>query len=357
MSIDNKIVIVHNLKVGGAPIMLNEIKNELINRNLPVEVLSPDSIEKVTHSNNKILNYLNYCYRYLPKYYKKLSLNLNKSKTKLVIVFQDQYLKTPNIFKYLKIKSIYFFADPPREFYENMFNHTESVKNIIFNILFRSPVYFIDRCNIKHSKHNIAISKYIKRLLKNEYGVDSNIIYPGIRKFIKNNHGLIIRDQFLSMGNFLPYKGHEIVIKAIGGMPIAQRKKLVIVGSGSDKAMCKLEKLAKKLKVEIEIIRSCTDQELKEIYLKTAVYINGAQCEPFGLTSLEALNFGCKLVTNNTGGTKELKKFFKNNVYVSKNEVDSMSECIIKSMMCEYQDQKIPKSLLYKYLVDKILEI
>lgn len=325
------VAVVSNLTSGGAVVYKENIIRCLRHK-YRVQIYSPEPY--VENGKNKITNtlkYLKYCVIYLNKFYKNLAFKLNKKKIKKVIIFQDSYIKTPNIFKFLKHKTVYIFHEPPREFYENMKLHTENIYQIIFNILFRLPIMFIDRMNMASVETIVSNSIYSKGLLQKIYGKESIVIYPGFSK-IKLKKNIRRLKNCITVGSLMRYKGHDMVIKSIGKINI-NKPTLTIIGNGSLKRKKLLRELAKKHDVRLTILSSLSDTELSNKYRESQTYINAAQGEPFGLTSLEAIGYGCNLVTNDSGGTKELKNFFKKSVYISKNNTNDLAKKISKSLI------------------------
>lgn len=332
------IIVVSNLTSGGAVVYMNSIISKL-SKHYRIIHHSPNAY--MPQSKNKIYRLLEYIYYvmfYLRSYYNDLATELNKTNAKKIVVFQDSYIKTPNIFRLLNHKYVYIFHEPPREFYENMLLHTENIYNILFNMLIRLPIYFIDRYNMSHAKHLISNSQYSKSNLQKIYGKESKVVYPGFDNTISFK---IPKKKYkcISVGSLLPYKGHQLVIESLGKITDG-KPSLTIVGGGSNKRKVYLENLAKKNNVRLNIISSISDSQLANEYLESFTYVNGAQNEPFGLTSLEAIGYGCNLVTNDTGGTKELAFFYKDKVFVSRNNSDDMSKKIVESLA--YKSKSVP---------------
>lgn len=349
------IAVVSNLTSGGAVVYLNELTSEL-QKKYKVVFHSPKPF--VAHSKHKLsrlFEYIKYVYVYLPGYYNYLARHINRVKYKKTIVFQDSYIKTPNIFRQLLVKYVFVFHEPPREFYENMLLHTESIKDILFNLLFRLPVYFIDRNNMNYAKNIVSNSNFSKSVLYKIYKKESTVVYPGF-KSPKPTPKPIRKNKCISVGSLLPYKGHHLVIEAIGKIRV-NKPTLTVVGQGSASRKRYLLLLAKKNNVSLKIISKLSDGQLRREYYESFTYVNGAQNEPFGLTCLEAIGSGCNLVTNNTGGTKELLTFFKGKVFVSKNNSTDMSKSIIESFGSKQQSIADMGVFSWKNIAEKIEQL
>ena len=327
------IVIIKNQTIGGGDRYCNNVILEL-KKKYTVETFTPLKFEEKSQlSIIKLWKYIKYVYFYLPKYYKQLGKKVTKNKEyKKIIVFQDAFRKCPDIFRFLHRKSAYILHEPPREFYEPISLHAPSLKDKLFTLFIRGPIFFIDRENTKKASVIITNSEFSKMKIKKIYKKNSSVIYPGVN--ILSNKKLIRKFQCISVGSLLPYKGHTTAIKAIGQI-LNRRPLLVIVGSGTVRQKNELFSLANKYNVKIKIISNPTDKLLGTLYLKSLVYVNCAYSEPFGMTAFEGLSHGCSLVTVNNCGTEELKKLFPDNVYVSSEEVGDISEKIEKALNSE----------------------
>lgn len=326
MSISKKkIAVVLNLSKGGGPIFAKHVIQEFQKKYL-VDIYSPKSFSPNTKNRFlKFFKYLYYIYFYLKSYYLNLGRHISKNNYFKIVIFQDLYIKTPPIFQTLTNKNIYILHEPPREFYENIFLHTNSISQIIFTYIFRFPIYFFDRKNMRRVISVVSNSKYSKNLISRIYKKNSQVIYPGFR--FTSTKTINRQNQCLSMGGLFGYKGHEFVIRSLGLIK-ENRPNLVIVGNGTDEQKSFLKNLANRLSVHLKIVSNLTDNQLSKLYSSSSIYVNGAQNEPFGMTSLEAVGHGCHLVTNKTGGTKEIKEFFNDRVTICDNNVNDMALAI-----------------------------
>ena len=347
-----KIAIIHNLSSGGAVRVLEET-NKLISRKYRTKIFSPPKKNSnINNSLKNVWNYLFYVYKTLPDYYRKISIEINEGGYHAAIVHPDTYLKAPFVLLYLKTKSIYILHEPPREFYEPHFLHAPLIKDKLFSII-RIPIAILDKFSSKKSSYVVVNSKFSKNKIDKIYGVKSKIIYPGFTPKLIKTRGNIMRKPFcLSIGSLLPYKGHELTIKAIGMMP--KKPQLVVVGSGREIEKNKLRELARKRGVKLCIFEKVSDKELNELYLSAMVYINSAYQEPFGLTSLEALSSGENLVTVNECGTQELKKYFGDKVEVVNRTPKSLSDGITKMIKEKNSIPRQPDVFKWNYYVGEL---
>lgn len=111
---------------------------------------------------------------------------------------------------------------------------------------------------------------------------------------------------FLSVGRLVPNKGMDVLVKAFRKAFSGKEKvSLTLVGDGPERA--KLEALA----AGDGRIRLVGFDDPAAYYAGHAVYVSAARYEPFGLTILEAMQAGCRLVCTRTQGPEEFLKGYK----------------------------------------------
>lgn len=113
---------------------------------------------------------------------------------------------------------------------------------------------------------------------------------------------------FLSVGRLVPNKGMDVLIKAFRkAFPTGKEKaSLTIVGQGPERVA--LEALAEGDK---RITLAGFMANPAEAYASHGIYVSAARYEPFGLTILEAMRAGCRLVCTKTKGPEEFLDGYK----------------------------------------------
>ncbi|MFZ2586502.1 MAG: glycosyltransferase [Alphaproteobacteria bacterium] len=106
---------------------------------------------------------------------------------------------------------------------------------------------------------------------------------------------------FLSVGRLVPNKGMDVLIRAFRqAFAKGEEASLVIAGDGPERAA--LEALAEG-DPRITVLGYVAD--VGALYPAAKVYVSAARYEPFGLTILEAMQAGCRLVCTRTQGPSE----------------------------------------------------
>lgn len=117
--------------------------------------------------------------------------------------------------------------------------------------------------------------------------------------------------RILFVGRLAISKHVEKIIKAVSLLS-PDTYELVIAGDGPEKE--KLEKLSQDLKVNIKFLGRVEHENIASLYQKCGVSISLCESEAFGLTYVEALLSGCKIVCPVTGGQVEFLMRFQDRV-------------------------------------------
>lgn len=308
------IAIFHNLRGGGARRAIIELSKRLVEKHT-VSIYSLDStFKKDFYFANKIKifsfvlpkNFLLGQKRILfdlQKVHKQIAEEINREAYDVVYVDHDIFTKSPYILRFLKIPSLYFCHEPPREFYENSRLFSTTLKYKIVNFL-RLPLKYIDQRNVSYADLILTNSLYSQRRLGKIYkrkigrlkwGVDSKIFVW--QKKSRENF-------FLSVGALAKFKGHDFVVNSLSLLPQKERfPHYIVADRGRDEEFIK--NLAKKKGVNLVIKRNMEDRQLVNLYNKARFLLVGAHNEPFGLTTLEAMACGCPVIAVSEGGVKE----------------------------------------------------
>jgi glycosyltransferase involved in cell wall biosynthesis len=181
----------------------------------------------------------------------------------------------------------------------------------------------------------IANSKYIKRKIKKYYGVDAEVIYPGIN--ISKTKINEQRDNFyMAVGRLTAYKKFDLVVKTFNEL----NEKLYIVGTGE---------MMKKLKKENKNPKTCfagfvPDETLQEMYKRSKGLIF-PQCEDFGLIPIEAQSFGCPVIAFAQGGAMETVKDKETGILFNEQTEKSLLEAIKSASNIKWNHKRIAQSV------------
>lgn len=138
------------------------------------------------------------------------------------------------------------------------------------------------------------------RVLRN--GVDLALFRPRDRETVRARLGFD-GTTLLSVGNLVPLKGHDLVIRALPLLPAAT---LVIVGAGPEKSA--LRRLARRIGVaeRVRMLGSMPQSELAKIYSGADLLVLASSREGWANVLLEAMACGTPVVASSVGGSSEV---------------------------------------------------
>ena len=99
------------------------------------------------------------------------------------------------------------------------------------------------------------------------------------------------------------YKGVDVVIEALAGIPVEERPSYVVVGNGDDRA--RLETLARARRVAVTFWGRADDDELPAMYRACDLFVMPSRGEGFGIVFLEALASGLPCIGGDDDGTRD----------------------------------------------------
>ncbi len=173
--------------------------------------------------------------------------------------------------------------------------------------------------SIGKARKIITISKSSKNDIIKEYCVDSGrieVVYPGIKQgLMMNDKGLtandlnkkfgIEKDYILFVGTLQPRKNIEKLIEAFS---ILKKKDLQLVIVGKKGWMYEdILNAPKKFGMtdRVKFLNSVTDEDLPSFYKNAICFVLPSLYEGFGLPVIEAMKYGCPVITSNISSLPE----------------------------------------------------
>jgi glycosyltransferase involved in cell wall biosynthesis len=220
----------------------------------------------------------------------------------------------------------YLWLDPIKHIEESKYNPL--IKKFIPWVIERLKPW--DLVAAQNPQKIIANSKVVAKRIKRIYKRNAHVIYPPVDvddfKISKK-----IRDYYLIISRFEPYKKTDLAIKAFN----ENGKKLIIIGSGTEEK--KLKKLAGKT---IKFLGQLTDKQ-KINYLEKAKALIFPQEEDFGITAVEAQSAGRPVIAYNSGGARETIINGKTGLFFEKQNVKSLNTAIARFEKMQFDPQAI----------------
>lgn len=189
----------------------------------------------------------------------------------------------------------------------------------------------------------VANSKNVAKRIKKYYRRKSHVIYPGtdLDKFevgsVFSARSRGKEGYYLIVSRLSKYKKVDLAIKACNKL----RKKLIIIGDGSDKDY--LKKIAGPT---IEFKGFLPDKKVREYYNNAKVFIFPAE-EDFGLTPIEAMASGTPVIAYKKGGLLETVREGLSGLFFKKQTLSGLCQAIKKfeSTKDEFMPHRIRESV------------
>jgi len=163
-----------------------------------------------------------------------------------------------------------------------------------------SPMWFLVK---KRIRLHLSNSIFTRELVKKNYGVDSNVLYPPVpvHKHLhlnlydkRKSYILITRPEATTGISLLP----EIA------KYLSKSMKFIIIGN-IDRVGIRTLRVLKDAGTKFEYLGYVKEELKTEILRKCSVYINLAINETFGITVVEALAAGCVPISHDSGAIPE----------------------------------------------------
>jgi glycosyltransferase involved in cell wall biosynthesis len=163
-----------------------------------------------------------------------------------------------------------------------------------------------ERANLLNASMVLTNSRFTRGLLADRYGVDAQVVYPGIDTDTFRPTSRRIGHYVLCVGALIYGKGYRFLISAIGRIPPTRRPMLFIVADSLDPTEAvEVQRMAAVAGVGLRIERIQNDAHLANVYTEAAAFVYAPIAEPLGLAPLEAMACGTPVVAVRDGGVCE----------------------------------------------------
>jgi len=189
-----------------------------------------------------------------------------------------------------------------------------------FRLFFKNNLFI--KFILKNVNHIITVSTSSKNDIVKYTGIQENkisVITEGVDKIdiqssqieqIINKYKLPAK-YILYVGRYDPYKNISLLLKIFSRLgDLKENFFLVLAGKEDERYTPFLKELAKELNIEDKVIflGFVTPEELPAIYQKSTILVHASLYEGFGLSILEAMNYGTPVVAFNTSSIPEVLK-------------------------------------------------
>lgn len=189
----------------------------------------------------------------------------------------------------------------------------------------------------------IAVSHFLKKSIQKKFSNNEVVVVPNFINtdlFCPQPKAKSDVTRFIAVGELLPIKGFDILLKAFYEMKKEghQNIQLTIVGGG--KEWKKLLKLREQLSLTKEVIFTGeqSQQQVATIMQQSDVFVLSSHLETFGIVVIEAMGCGLPVVATRCGGPEDVLNE-KNGVLVLPNDIGELK----KGLMIILQNHKMYK--------------
>ena len=234
-----------------------------------------------------------------------------------VFLHHDQPVQSPYLLNFLQTSSVYYCAEPMREFYEPPIprpydepqSRAERWQRKWYapqRALRRWLIQTADARNVRAAKLLLTNSFFSAESIYRAYGLRARVVYLGVdtEKFRPLD---LPRENFvLSVGAISPLKGYDFLLEALSHVPEPLRPELVLVGNtASQGETLYLQKLAAARNVALRFRVNVSEDELVQLYNRARALVYAPILEPFGFAPLEAMACEMPVVAVREGGVRE----------------------------------------------------
>lgn len=160
--------------------------------------------------------------------------------------------------------------------------------------------------NIRSADRVITNSEFSCHLLRDNYKIESQVVYPGINPETFRPLPLEDRDYVLSVGALVYSKGYRFLITALAQVDIDRRPALFIAANIVDpKEESVVREIASRLEVNLHIESIHDDERMVQVYNQALVFVYAPIQEALGMAPLEAMACGTPVVAVGEGGVRE----------------------------------------------------
>jgi glycosyltransferase involved in cell wall biosynthesis len=160
------------------------------------------------------------------------------------------------------------------------------------------------------SDHLVAVSKFTQERIKEQYDADSSVIYNGF-SWVETT-GRDVKEELGIDGKMLFFVGRHTDQKGLSyllyGLSKCKRDDLTLVLGGKGHLTDQLQKFAELLDIDDQIIFEgyLPQEELGDYYASADLFVSPSLAEPFGITIVESLSVGTRVVACRSGAAELL---------------------------------------------------
>ncbi len=229
--------------------------------------------------------------------------HIRASGSDVVYLNPCQYLQAPPVLLE-DIPPTLYFCDEPRRVDADP--GARSTRRSLTRPLY-GPAYaterWLDRAATCRAYQLATNSRYTAAQIDRVYGRHATVVTMGVAdSLISHQPTPTVQPFLLTVGALIPSKGHDLAIDVAARV---SRPVVVVAPRHDDGEQARLQRLAERLGVRLDVRVGISDAELAELYCAAYATVYLAHREPLGLVSLEAQACGCPVIVAAEGGLPE----------------------------------------------------
>ncbi|MFC7096265.1 glycosyltransferase family 4 protein [Halobaculum marinum] len=162
---------------------------------------------------------------------------------------------------------------------------------------------------VNRSDHLLAVSEFTAGKISHEYGRDAEVIYNGFSSVEPTGRDVkaeldIDGEMLFFVGRHTDQKGLSYLLYAL---PKLRRDVTLVIG-GTGHLTDQLKRFVELLDIEdrVEFVGYLPEEELGDYYASADLFVSPSLAEPFGITIVEALSVGTRVVAGPSGAAEVL---------------------------------------------------
>ncbi|WP_321169952.1 glycosyltransferase family 4 protein [Halobaculum sp. CBA1158] len=163
---------------------------------------------------------------------------------------------------------------------------------------------------VNRSDHLLAVSEFTARKIAREYGGDAEVLYNGFSAVETTGRDLkadleIDGEMLFFVGRHTDQKGLSYLLYALSKIG---RDDVTLVVGGTGHLTDQLKRFAELLDLEdrVRFVGYVPEEELGDYYASADLFVSPSLAEPFGITIVEALSAGTRVVAGPSGAAELL---------------------------------------------------
>jgi glycosyltransferase involved in cell wall biosynthesis len=253
-----------------------------------------------------------------------------------VFVLPSRLTQSPAVLHHLRTPAVYYAPEAMRSAYEDpQLVYPGEDWKVRLTRAGLNPIERLrrglDRRAARAAEHVVTHSQFTREDLRRNYGVEADVLLLGVdvdafRPAEGAADAAAARPYVLSVGALHPLKGHELVVDALGRLPVGDRPRLTIVGDRGHEGPA-LAARAAGAGVELDLRSGVPFAEVVELMQHAALVACAQVREPFGLVPLEAMACARPVVAVRDGGLVESVRDGQTGLLVSR-DAQAMADAI-----------------------------